>query len=90
MISLVSFLEIAGAMSEPGDRGTPGEKLSPRIAERVNAIIDAAEWCGWQEDGQGGLIPLWTLRRDIRGHPEGSTVTQATLEAALFGKRKSP
>lgn len=47
---------------------------------------EVAIWNGWQEDGEGGGFDLWTLKEAIPGHPAGSTVVEATLDAAIFPK----
>lgn len=44
---------------------------------------DLAEFCGWQDDGNGGGFALWNLKRDIPGHPKGSTVAAQTISRFL-------
>ncbi len=44
-----------------------------------------AVYCGWQKGT--ALIPgfeVWTLLRDIEGHPAGSSVSRQTLELAGY------
>lgn len=55
--------------------------------EKLVAIRKIATWCGYQDDGQGGYLCLWTLTQEIPGHPVNSTVDQSTIEHALFGER---
>lgn len=52
-------------------------------AETKPKLNNWATFLGNQDDGQGGVIPLFNLTRDIPGHPAGSTIAQATLEAAI-------
>lgn len=49
----------------------------------TSAILDVADYLGWQDDGEGGGFDLFNLRKSIPGHPEGSTVSRQTLEKAL-------
>jgi hypothetical protein len=53
-------------------------------AYRTSRILDYAEFCGMQEDGNGGSFQLWTLRKPLGPHPSGSTITRQTLEKYLF------
>lgn len=55
---------------------------------RVSRITEYATYCGKQDDGMGGSFELWTLTRDIPGHPKGSTVARATIEQFLFPTSK--
>ncbi len=52
-------------------------------------IREYATCLGWQSDGCGGGVMLWNLIRDIPGHPEGSTVAQATVEKAIIAAELS-
>ncbi len=54
--------------------------MTPTTTARLN---NWATFCGNQETCDGDVIPLWTLTRDVKGHPEGSTIALATLLAAI-------
>lgn len=64
--------------------------MSHAEAQRTSLLLDYAEFCGLQDDGKGGRIELWTLRKAITGHPKGSTVARETIEAYLFPESKTP
>ncbi len=73
-----------GATLSPGERsknvaGEGSGTVTPAEAELVSLILDYAEFCGDQQDGEGGSLQLWTLRKPVLGHPKGSTVTRTTL-----------
>lgn len=67
-----------------------GEPLGVALASIVNdanlatLLLSVADFCGWQEDADGGRIQLWTLKKPIPGHPAGSTVTRETIRRAFF------
>jgi hypothetical protein len=45
--------------------------------------LDFADFCGWQDDDQGGRFELWTLRKPLGIHPKGSTIARSTLDRLL-------
>lgn len=63
----------------------PPVPSTPEEAQRVDRIITFAEFLGYQDDGKGGRIELWNLRKPVGRHPRGSTVSRQTLETLLFG-----
>jgi hypothetical protein len=80
-------------MIAPHDDGFGSRPMSPLAAScflvgaeavRSSRMLDAAEYNGWQEDGEGGGFHLWTLRKPLGKHPAGSTIVQETLEKLLF------
>jgi len=56
----------------------PAESPSPD--ELADLILGCAEFCGWQDDGNGGQIQLWTLRKDLSPSlVKNSTVSRESL-----------
>jgi hypothetical protein len=53
------------------------------MTDRASRILDRAEYCGAQDDGQGGTVELWTLRKALGKHPKGSTIARGTLDRLL-------
>lgn len=74
-------------MISPAAYESNGSPVASRhVEDRRNHVRRLhATYCGFQEDGKGGGFELWNLLHDIPGHPEGSTVTQATLDESIWG-----
>lgn len=82
---MISLYQIQDAMTR-GGVSPLGQSLAAIVndANLASLLLSVADFCGWQEDGEGGRIQLWTLRKPIPGHPKGSTVTRETIRRALF------
>lgn len=65
-----------------------GQSLAAIVSEATIAqqLLAVAEFCGWQEDGNGGRFQLWTLKKPIGGGLEvNSTFTRETILKQLRG-----
>lgn len=54
-----------------------------RVETFLSLMLAYGDPLGFQEDGEGGGCDLFNLRKDIPGHPKGSTVSRQTLETAI-------
>lgn len=53
------------------------------LSDYTRRFLDLAKSIGLQEDGVGGHMELFRLKRAIPGHPIDSTVSRQTIDAYL-------
>jgi hypothetical protein len=55
----------------------------PHLCQYWIGGVAVADFCGMQEDADGGQFALWNLLVPCGPHPVNSTVTAATIEKYL-------